>query len=174
MASWRIRNVAKAPQTGSTAPSPSEVGPEVDADEYNMTISMLLTAADLGHSVTLKPQGARTAAYAMMAVKQQTVHANEVSEMLVSLAREVASFSGADITFSERPGHSFNISSKARAIVALLPEPVDAIEAIARRLIDQHDEPWPQGTESDRLHYWRNKAIQAANDLRALEKEAGR
>jgi len=28
-AGWRIRNVAQAPETGSTAPSPSEVGPEM-------------------------------------------------------------------------------------------------------------------------------------------------
>lgn len=42
------------------------------------------------------------------------------------------------------------------------------IEQIADFLIDQRDEPWPGGTESDRLHYWRNKAIAAARDLQAL------
>lgn len=42
------------------------------------------------------------------------------------------------------------------------------IEQIADFLTDQRDEPWPGGTESDRLHYWRNKAIAAARDLQAL------
>jgi hypothetical protein len=52
---------------------------------------------------------------------------------------------------------------------ALLPEPVDPIEAIARRLIDQQDEPcFLGGNDAKRLHYWRDKAIAAANDLRAL------
>jgi hypothetical protein len=44
----------------------------------------------------------------------------------------------------------------------------DAIGRVADRLIDQRDEPWPSGTESDRLHYWRDKAIKAAADLRTL------
>lgn len=38
---------------------------------------------------------------------------------------------------------------------------------VAEFIIDQRDEPWPGGAESDRLHYWRDKAIKAANDLRA-------
>lgn len=41
-------------------------------------------------------------------------------------------------------------------------------EQIADFLIDQRDEPWPGGTESDRLHYWREKAITAARGLKAL------
>jgi hypothetical protein len=39
---------------------------------------------------------------------------------------------------------------------------------VADKLVDQRDEPWPSGTESDRLHYWRDKAIKASTDLRTL------
>ena len=42
------------------------------------------------------------------------------------------------------------------------------IKEIGERLVEQRDEPWPNGSESDRLHYWRDKAIQASRDLAAL------
>lgn len=42
------------------------------------------------------------------------------------------------------------------------------VEQIAARLVDQSDEPWPQGTTADRLHYWRDKAIDCSNRLAAL------
>lgn len=42
------------------------------------------------------------------------------------------------------------------------------VERLADSLADQSDEPWPHGTESARLHYWRDKAIKVANELRAL------
>jgi hypothetical protein len=45
--------------------------------------------------------------------------------------------------------------------------------SVARRLVDQRDEPWPIVTESDRLHYWRDKAIIAANALKAHLSEQG-
>ncbi|MBO9624117.1 MAG: hypothetical protein J7500_15525 [Sphingomonas sp.] len=44
----------------------------------------------------------------------------------------------------------------------------DALLSIAAKLADQHEEPWPDGTESGRLHYWRDKAITAASALEAL------
>jgi hypothetical protein len=47
------------------------------------------------------------------------------------------------------------------------------IERVADFLVDQRDEPWPNGTEGDRLHYWRDKAIKAASALRALASSAG-
>jgi len=37
---------------------------------------------------------------------------------------------------------------------------------VARCLIDQEAEPFPEGTETDRLHYWRDKAITAADTIR--------
>ena len=69
--------------------------------------------------------------------------APEVVERCVALVKRVA----ASPKHLEGPW-----ACEARAIVALM-EPVDPIEAIAARLIDQQDEPWPWGTESDRLHY---------------------
>jgi hypothetical protein len=48
-----------------------------------------------------------------------------------------------------------------------------SVESIAARLIDQSDEPWPSGTEGDRLHYWRDKAINAAKALRSLAEPSG-
>jgi hypothetical protein len=44
----------------------------------------------------------------------------------------------------------------------------DGLEAIARDLIDQDGEPWISGTDADRLHYWRDKAIKAAAAIRKL------
>jgi hypothetical protein len=50
------------------------------------------------------------------------------------------------------------------------------IEQIAGRLVDQKDEPWPTSVRDgltnvyDRLNYWRDKCITAANDLRAIAK----
>jgi hypothetical protein len=40
---------------------------------------------------------------------------------------------------------------------------------LAERLEDQRDEPWPMGSESDRLHYWRDKAIEVAKALRTQQ-----
>lgn len=48
------------------------------------------------------------------------------------------------------------------------PKAGGELAEIAEYLIDQRDEPWPQGSESDRLHYWRSKAINAANRLTAI------
>ena len=45
---------------------------------------------------------------------------------------------------------------------------VERLREIAEYLTDQRDEPWPSGTESDRLHYWRDKAIEAAKRLSVL------
>lgn len=42
---------------------------------------------------------------------------------------------------------------------------VAMLRSIADRLVDQQDEPWPDGSESDRLHYWRDKAIHASRDI---------
>lgn len=119
-------------------PTPTnEVRERMEAgDEYQQTIDMLRVAADLGQSVTLTPQGARTAASAMIVAKQPPSYADEVGESMEALAREVAAFSGHDITFSERPGHSVNISVKCRAIVALL-DPVDGDEAYATKLLKE-------------------------------------
>lgn len=43
----------------------------------------------------------------------------------------------------------------------------EAIARISARLIDQTDEPWP-GTNAKRLHYWRDKAIDASKVLDAI------
>lgn len=62
------------------------------------------------------------------------------------------------------------IAPKARAVIAALASSAgsdDLVRRVADFLVDQRDEPWPNGTEGDRLHYWRDKAIKAANDLRA-------
>lgn len=50
------------------------------------------------------------------------------------------------------------------------PEAIEpgAVERVAAYLIDQRDEPWPVGSDPERLHYWRDKAIKAANDLREI------
>lgn len=45
--------------------------------------------------------------------------------------------------------------------------------AVADFLESQQDEPWPGGTESMRLHYWRDKAIEAARRLRGLSSKDG-
>jgi hypothetical protein len=45
---------------------------------------------------------------------------------------------------------------------------IGRLREIADRLVDQRDEPWPAGTAEKRLHYWRDKAIKAADDLRTL------
>jgi hypothetical protein len=42
---------------------------------------------------------------------------------------------------------------------------VSKLQDIADYLIDQRDEPWPNGSESKRLHYWRDKAILAARRM---------
>ena len=44
-----------------------------------------------------------------------------------------------------------------------------SLEQLAERLEDQRDEPWPMGSESDRLHYWRDKAIEVAKALRTQQ-----
>lgn len=46
----------------------------------------------------------------------------------------------------------------------------EMLAEVAEYLIDQRDEPWP-GADADRLHYWRDKAIHAANRLRTLARE---
>jgi hypothetical protein len=46
----------------------------------------------------------------------------------------------------------------------------EALADAADRLVLQTDEPWPEGDDTERLHYWRDKAIKVAHDLRqALE-----
>jgi hypothetical protein len=57
---------------------------------------------------------------------------------------------------------------EASETIDRLSAQVVEMEAIADRLIDQQGEPWPGGTESDRLHYWRDKAITASRELFAL------
>lgn len=44
----------------------------------------------------------------------------------------------------------------------------EAAAKLAVWLVDQRDEPWPAGTDIERLHYWRDKAISAAAALAAL------
>lgn len=59
-------------------------------------------------------------------------------------------------------------SSARAAIVALAQLPGDEVEAAAARLIDQSDEPsWMGGNYPARMNYWRDKAIEVANRLRA-------
>lgn len=43
---------------------------------------------------------------------------------------------------------------------------------LAERLVDQRDEPWP-GSDTARLHYWRDKAIEVAAALRTLPSSKG-
>jgi single-stranded DNA-specific DHH superfamily exonuclease len=38
----------------------------------------------------------------------------------------------------------------------------EALENLGCSLADQRAEPWPSGTETQRLHYWRDKCINAA------------
>ncbi|MES3054944.1 hypothetical protein O6V14_04810 [Sphingomonas faeni] len=59
-----------------------------------------------------------------------------------------------------------NTEARAVADVAAIAACHVVMLNVARRLVDQRGEPWPNGTESDRLHYWRDKAINAANALR--------
>jgi phage terminase large subunit-like protein len=42
----------------------------------------------------------------------------------------------------------------------------EVIASVAQALVDQQGEPFPNGSESDRLHYWRDKAIAAAEALK--------
>lgn len=70
-----------------------------------------------------------------------------------------------------------DFTEKARAAIAAMPtasvQSDERLREIADFLIDQQFEPWP-GEEHVRTHYWRSKAIKAANDLIALTKpEAG-
>lgn len=44
----------------------------------------------------------------------------------------------------------------------------EALKRIADELTDQRDEPWPTIRPEQRVHYWRNKAINAANDLKRI------
>lgn len=44
----------------------------------------------------------------------------------------------------------------------------ERIAEIYNYLNDPIDEPFPNGTESDRLHYWRTKAIRAAHSLKNI------
>jgi len=103
---WRIRNVAQAPGTGSIAPSPSEVGPEV-------------------------------------------------MERMIALVR------GMDGNDDPHPHYD-----EARAIVALLPEPVDADEAEVQFILHRWEENELETTE--------DAVREALKRGRALEKEAGR
>lgn len=60
-------------------------------------------------------------------------------------------------------------SSARAAIAALVQSPGDEVEAAAARLIDQSDEPsWIAGNYSARMNYWRDKAIEVADSLRAI------
>jgi hypothetical protein len=56
---------------------------------------------------------------------------------------------------------------RAREVVSSPPKPTRSLLDVADYLVDQQDEPWPNGTESERLHYWRNKAIEGADRIRA-------
>jgi hypothetical protein len=58
--------------------------------------------------------------------------------------------------------------------VLATPTAEAGLRAIADRLLDQQDEPcWTEeGHEGRRLHYWRDKAIDAANALIALQTSA--
>jgi hypothetical protein len=56
----------------------------------------------------------------------------------------------------------------AKVRIAAEQAQMERVEEVAEYLIEQRDELWPLGTESDRLHYWRDKAIEAARRLRSL------
>lgn len=49
-----------------------------------------------------------------------------------------------------------------------MDEVFENILEVSRYLDDPQDEPFPNGTESDRLHYWRDKSIRAARTLRNI------
>ena len=42
----------------------------------------------------------------------------------------------------------------------------EKIAAIAAQLENQDHEPWPEGSDSDRLHFWRDRCITTARALR--------
>lgn len=53
---------------------------------------------------------------------------------------------------------------------------VDALEKVSADLIDQQDEPWTEagGASQNRVHFWRDKAIDASRTLReALDQHRG-
>lgn len=81
-----------------------------------------------------------------------------ILRLQVSAAREY-------IPMAER-----ELFAKAAAALAALRTQRNELEAIADRLADQQDEPWP-GSESGRLHYWRDKAIDAATAIRNLKSQ---
>lgn len=68
--------------------------------------------------------------------------------------------------------HALDASSQLEAHLQRQQADIARLEAeceqIARTLIDQDAEPWMTGTDADRLHYWRDKAINAAAAIRAL------
>jgi hypothetical protein len=66
------------------------------------------------------------------------------------------------------PGSYFEAMKAAADEIARLKASETALRQIAERLVDQQDEPWPLGTEADRLHYWRDKAINAAREIESL------
>ena len=69
---------------------------------------------------------------------------------------------------AEHDADAYRSSARA-AIAALAQSPGDEVEAAAARLIDQSDEPsWLGGNYPARMNYWRDKAIEVANRLRAL------
>ncbi len=89
---WTIRNVAQAPETGSTAPSGGEVGPEVGVwVTSDVNVRMEALCRSMTHGLT------------------------ETGGVYPSLS-------------------SMDHYHEARAIVALLPEPVDADEAEAAKI----------------------------------------
>ena len=61
------------------------------------------------------------------------------------------------------------IASKDAEIAGLR----EAAKGLADRLTSQDGEPWPNGTDADRLHYWRDKAIVAARELATLSEVRG-
>jgi len=49
----------------------------------------------------------------------------------------------------------------------------EALERIAT-LSNQREEPWPEGSEMDRLHFWRDRVIDAAEAARQALQEGSR
>jgi hypothetical protein len=62
----------------------------------------------------------------------------------------------------------YEAADRIEHLSRLSPTPETELRQIAERLVDQQDEPWHLGTEADRLHYWRGKAINAARAIESL------
>jgi len=90
MTGWRIRNVAQAPETGSTAPSPSEVGPEVvlTAEQAEMLRKTLAgigacVGTTIGHHTVFVPARLICEAREALALLPEPVDADEAEVQFI-------------------------------------------------------------------------------------------